>query len=180
MRVITGSARGRRLKTLDSLDIRPTTDEVKEAIFSIIQFDLPSASVLDLFAGSGQLGIEAMSRGANYCVFTDSSADAVSVIKENLNVCKLVKNTRVLKIDSFEYLNNTKMGFDIVFIDPPYKQGLVEKSLEKVASKLNDGAIVVCEHERELELKDSYDSLELRKCYRHGKTTLTVYHKSGS
>ncbi|MCD7741855.1 MAG: 16S rRNA (guanine(966)-N(2))-methyltransferase RsmD [Ruminococcus sp.] len=178
MRVITGSARGRKLKTLDSLEIRPTPDMVKEAIFSIVQFDLPTASVLDLFAGSGQLGIESLSRGAGHCVFVDKNPAAIAVIKENLNTCKLASNARVLNMDSIEYLKVAKSGLDIALLDPPYRNGLLEKALPLLGSKLNDGAFVICEHERELELNDEYPQLYLHKRYRYGKVAVTVYKKA--
>lgn len=175
MRVITGSARGRKLKTLDSLDIRPTPDAVKEAIFSAIQFDIPTASVLDLFAGSGQLGIEALSRGAAHCVFVDQNPDAVLIIKENLAACKLAGSSRVLNMDSIEYLMVAKPGIDIALLDPPYRQGLLEKALGIIAKKLNDGAFVVCEHESELTLPDEFPGLSLYKRYRYGKVAVTIY-----
>nr|WP_278277295.1 MULTISPECIES: 16S rRNA (guanine(966)-N(2))-methyltransferase RsmD [unclassified Ruminococcus] len=175
MRVITGSARGRKLKTLDSLDIRPTPDAVKEAIFSVVQFDLPTASVLDLFAGSGQLGIEALSRGAAHCVFVDQNPDAVAVIKENLNACKLMSSARVLNMDSIEYIKVAKTGLDMAFLDPPYRHGLLEKVLPLISKKLNEGAFVICEHEAELTLPDEYEGLYLHKRYRYGKVAVTVY-----
>ena len=121
MRVITGSCRGKKLKTLESLDTRPTTDMVKEAVFSIIQFDVPASSVLDLFAGSGQMGIEALSRGASHCVFVDSNPEAVAIVKDNVDSCGFNKESRVLCMDSLEYLKVAKAGLDIVFIDPPYR-----------------------------------------------------------
>ena len=127
MRVITGSCRGKKLKTLESLDTRPTTDMVKEAVFSIIQFDVPASSVLDLFAGSGQMGIEALSRGASHCVFVDSNPEAVAIVKDNVDSCGFNKESRVLCMDSLEYLKVAKAGLDIVFIDPPYRMGIVER-----------------------------------------------------
>ena len=117
MRVITGNARGKKLKTLESLEIRPTSDMVKEAIFSIIQFDLPEASVLDLFAGSGQLGIEALSRGAKHCVFVDKNRAAYNVVNENIENCGFKKNSRVLLMDSLDYLKTAKKGLDIALLD---------------------------------------------------------------
>jgi 16S rRNA (guanine(966)-N(2))-methyltransferase RsmD len=175
MRVITGSARGRKLKTLDSLDIRPTPDAVKEAIFSVVQFEVQGASVLDLFAGSGQLGIESLSRGAKHCVFVDKSAEAIAVVKENLNACKLAENARVLHMDSIEYLQVAKQGLDIVLMDPPYRNGLIEKALPLIGKKLNPGAFVICEHESELTLPDSCGELALHKRYRYGKVSVTIY-----
>ena len=179
MRVITGSARGRRLKTLDSLDIRPTPDAVKEAIFSVIQFDVPAARVLDLFAGSGQLGIEALSRGAAHCVFVDKNPDAVTVVRDNLAACKFpASDVRVLNADSVEFAKTSKGGFDIAFLDPPYRNGLLESVLPHLGDKMTEGGIVVCEHESELTLPESFAGLTLRKRYRYGKVAVTVYNAS--
>ena len=175
MRVITGTARGKKLKTLDNLDIRPTSDMVKEAIFSIIQFDVPEASVLDLFAGSGQLGIEALSRGAKHCVFVEKNRPAYEIVNENLNHCDLKKNSRVLLMDSIEYLKTAKNGLDIALLDPPYRQGLIEKALPLLDCKMNEGSIIVCEHEKELTLNDSYGRMKLHKRYKYGKIAVTVY-----
>ena len=176
MRVITGSARGRRLKTLDSLDIRPTPDAVKEAVFSVVQFDVPTASVLDLFAGSGQLGIEALSRGAAHCVFVDMNPDAIAVVRENLAACKFpVSQTRILHMDALEYAKISKGGFDLAFLDPPYRNGLLEKALSFLGDKMNPGGKVICEHESELTLPDSFEGLTLQKRYRYGKVSVTIY-----
>ena len=175
MRVITGSARGRKLKTLESLDIRPTPDAVKEAVFSVIQFDLPTASVLDLFAGSGQLGIEALSRGAAHCVFVDQNPEAIQVVRDNLNACKLAGNARVLNMDSIEYIKVAKPGLDIAFLDPPYRKGLLEQVLPLISKKLTEGAFVICEHESELTLPDEFEGLYLHKRYRYGKVSVTIY-----
>jgi len=136
MRVITGSCRGKKLKTLESLDTRPTTDMVKEAVFSIIQFDVPASSVLDLFAGSGQMGIEALSRGASHCVFVDSNPEAVAIVKDNVDSCGFNKESRVLCMDSLEYFKVAKAGLDIVFIDPPYRMKM-SLSLEKATADLS-------------------------------------------
>ncbi len=175
MRVITGSCRGKKLKTLEGTDTRPTSDMVKEAVFSIIQFELPGAQVLDLFAGSGQLGIEALSRGAEHCVFVDKNPEAVKIVRENVSDCGFVKQSRILGMDSVEYLKTAKSGLDIAFVDPPYRMGLIEKALPLLDEKLNEGAFVICEHERELTLPDEVGRLTLHKRYRYGKIALTVY-----
>lgn len=175
MRVITGTARGKKLKTLENLDIRPTSDMVKEAIFSIIQFDVPGSSVLDLFAGSGQLGIEALSRGAEHCVFVEKNRAAFDIVNENLLHCDFKKNSRVLQMDSLEYLKVAKAGLDIALLDPPYNQGLIEKALPLLDSKMNEGAIIVCEHEKELTLAESYGRMKLHKRYKYGKIAVTVF-----
>ena len=178
MRVITGSARGKKLKTLEGNDVRPTSDKVKEAIFSIIQFDVPGASVLDLFAGSGQLGIEALSRGASHCVFVDKSAASISVVKENVNGTGFVKSSRILNMDSIDYLKTAKSGLDIALLDPPYRMGLIEKALPLLCPKMNDGGIVVCEHESELTLPDAVEEFRALKRYKYGNISLTTYMKN--
>ena len=127
MRVITGSARGRKLKTPQGMDVRPTTDSVKEAIFNIIQFDVEGRRVLDLFAGTGQMGIEALSRGAKECVFVDSSRQALNIVKENLKICNL--QGTVISGDAVSYLSRGE-SFDLVFMDPPYDSDLYERCLE--------------------------------------------------
>ena len=177
MRVITGSARGRKLKAPEGNDVRPTSDLVKEAIYSIIQFDVQGADVLDLFAGSGQLGIEALSRGANHCVFVDKRAESIALCRENVMACGFLKQARILTSDSYDYLLTAKKGFDIALLDPPYSQGLIEKVMERLQGKINEGGIVVCEHEKELTLPDEFGELKLHKRYKYGKIALTVYKK---
>lgn len=175
MRVITGSRRGKKLKTLEALDTRPTTDMVKEAVFSAIQFDVAGSQVLDLFAGSGQMGIEALSRDATHCVFVDNNPAAVQIIKENISDCKFVAESRVLNMDSLDYLKVAKGQFDIVLLDPPYGKGLIEKALVGLDAHLSDRAIVVCEHEKELELGDAYGKLVKHKRYKYGKIAVTIF-----
>lgn len=180
MRVITGSARGKKLKTLDGLDVRPTSDMVKEAIFSIIQFDVPSSSVLDLFSGSGQLGIEALSRGASHCVFVDKSKSSLEVTKDNLTHCGFLPQSRLLNMDSIEYLKVGKKGIGIALLDPPYNQGLIMQCLLEIEHVLSDSAIVVCEHEAVLTLPENVKGLKLSKRYKYGKTALSVYKTKDS
>ena len=136
MRVITGSAKGKRLKTLDGLDVRPTSEKVKESIFSIIQFELEGAKFLDLFAGSGQIGIEALSRGAEMCVFVDSNRDSQNIIKENLQSTNLFSKSRVVNMDSLAYVDRCTDVFDIAFLDPPYNLGILQKVLPKIVEKM--------------------------------------------
>ena len=124
MRVIAGSARGRRLKTLEGMDVRPTTDKVKEAIFSAIQFDLPDAAVLDLFAGSGQMGIEALSRGAASVVFVDRSARSLQVTRENLESVQFAEQAQLHQTEAQSFFQYTAKQFDNSIIDPPYRKGM--------------------------------------------------------
>jgi 16S rRNA (guanine966-N2)-methyltransferase len=181
MRVITGTLRGKRLITLEGESVRPTTDKTKEAIFSIIQFDIPNAEVLDLFAGSGQLGIEALSRGAKHCVFVDKSKESIGVIRQNIESCKLENSSRILNYDAEDYLKMAHHSFDIAILDPPYSLGLIPKVLSGVDEIMNPGGTVVCEHEAGLELPEKVGGLTLRRRYSYGKlVALTVYDKDSA
>lgn len=175
MRIITGSARGRKLKTLDGLDVRPTTDKVKEAIYSSIQFEIEGAVVLDLFSGSGQMGIEALSRGASVCYFVDKSKNSIDCTRDNIDTCGFTKQSRIFNIDSVDFARSTTQKFDIVIIDPPYSKGLIEKVLPLLENKLNEGAKVICEHERGLILPESFGNLHFKKKYSYGKTEVTTF-----
>lgn len=177
MRVITGTARNARLEAPQGLTTRPTSDMAKEAIFSILQFDLEEAKVLDLFAGSGQLGIEALSRGAKSCIFVDLSRDAQDVIRRNLAVTKLSPKARVAAMEAGAFLNGTSERFDIALLDPPYGQNLIESVLPKLSEKMNDQGIIVCECERDEELPEKAGSFTLFKTYRYGKAKITTYKK---
>ena len=179
MRVITGKARGVQLKTPDGMDTRPTTDRVKEALFSIIQFDIPGASVLDLFAGTGQLGIEALSRGASEAVFVDLREDACRVIKENLKRTRLQDSTQVLKAEYTQYLRNCRRKFGIIFLDPPYSEDFLEKSLNFITEIdiLQSGGIIVTERPLGKELLWSRPGIMRSKDYKYGKVILTVFRK---
>ncbi len=177
MRVITGSARGRVLKTLEGLDVRPTSSMVKESVFNIIQFDLPYARVLDLFAGSGQMGIEALSRGAEHCVFVDASVESVNCTKENLKHTGLFDRSRVAAMDAIGFLRTTKDTFDIAFLDPPYNKGLLQQALPLLTGKMSDGGIIICEHPKEDVLEECYGEFVRFKEYKYGKINLTTYKK---
>jgi len=176
MRVITGTARGRRLREPEGMAIRPTTDNVKEAIFNTIQFDIPGRRVLDLFAGTGQLGIEALSRGARECVFIDESTAAVKLIRENLKTCSL--EGTVLQTDALGYLAQGQK-FDVIFLDPPYDTNLIEKALQTVVKSdiLTKGGILVCETRREKVLPVLPAPYVLRREKHYGKIKLTLYER---
>ena len=176
MRVITGTARGRRLKTPENYDIRPTTDNVKESVFNILQFDIEGRRVLDLFAGTGQLGIECLSRGAAEAVFIDENTAAVKIVKENLKTCGFT--AAVLQQDALSYLRHCGK-FDLVFVDPPYDSGLYESVLETINSVdiLSDGGIILCESRRENTLPDMRAPYRKKKEYNYGRVKLTVYIK---
>lgn len=152
MRIITGSARGTKLTTLEGDATRPTTDKVKEALFSMIQFDIEGRTVLDLFAGSGQLGLEALSRGAVRGTFIDESRAAVDVIIDNAKKTHLFDRCRVSVSGAVPFLKNAagRETYDIVFLDPPYASGLLKESLALLPSILAPGASVVCECDTEV------------------------------
>ena len=179
MRVITGSARGRRLRELEGQETRPTTDRVKEGIFNIIQFDIEGRRVLDLFAGTGQLGIEALSRGAESAVFVDQRRDAARLVRENLELTGFADRARVVNGDAFSYLAGEKTGFDIIFVDPPYAQGLWEKTLEEISrfDILRGHGIIVCECPMEHELPAQAGACLRHRTYRYGKIKITTYHR---
>ena len=181
MRVITGTARGRRLKELEGMETRPTTGKVKESLFSIIQFDIEGRRVLDLFAGTGQLGIEALSRGAREAVFIDRRADAVKLIRENLAVCDLTDRAYVKNGDSMAYLKSGEK-FDLIFLDPPYASGLLEQALEQIAmfDICREHGIIVAESAADKELPTLAAPYSLYREYKYGKIKLTVYHRSGN
>ena len=179
MRVITGKARGVALKTPDGLATRPTADRVKEALFSIIQFDIPCAKVLDLFGGTGQLGIEALSRGAKESVFVDQSEAACRLIKENLKRTKLESDARVVCSDYLSYLKKCKETFDIIFLDPPYAEVFLENSLKMITEIdiLQTGGIIVSERPLGKELLCELPGYSRSRDYKYGKTLLTIYRK---
>ena len=181
MRVITGSARGRRLKELTGMETRPTTDKVKESLFSIIQFDIEGRRVLDLFAGTGQLGIEALSRGAASAVFIDRRADAVRLVKDNLELCGLSDRASVRCGDAMSYLRSGEK-FDLIFLDPPYAAGLLGPALEEIArfDICREHGRIVAESALETALPALAPPYTLYREYRYGKIKLTVYHRGGN
>lgn len=177
MRVITGIARGRRLETLSGEDVtRPTTESVKEALFSMIQFEIEDKKVLDLFAGSGQLGIEALSRGARECTFVENNRQALKVVQNNLEHCRLDDKAKVTFGDASSFLLR-KNNFDIVFLDPPYKKGLVQKSLPMLIPMMSENGVIVCETAFDETLPEKVDSWHIDRTRKHGKTKITLYRK---
>lgn len=176
MHVITGSARGRKLKTPDNYDIRPTADSVKAAVFNIIQFDVEGRRVLDLFAGTGQLGIEALSRGAKSAVFVDKDREALRLVRDNLKSCGFQAEVR-----QEDALGTLRRGerFDLIFVDPPYDAGLYEPVLETIKSvdNLSDGGIIICEARRERQLPELSAPYRKKKEYLYGSVKIAVYTK---
>ena len=182
MRVISGTARGRRLGELEGMETRPTTDRVKEALFNIVQFEVPGRKILDLFGGTGQLGIEALSRGAEHCTFVDQRSDAVALIKNNLKVTDLAGKGRVIQGDSLGFLKTCGEKFDVIFLDPPYGTALLEQSLEAIVrfDILSEHGIIICESAADRLLPTLSSPYEMGREYRYGKIKLTVFHRTGS
>ena len=177
MRVITGIARGRKLVAPEGLDVRPTADKVKEGIFSAVQFELEGARVLDLFAGSGQMGIEALSRGAERAVFIDSSLRSIRCVNENLRNKGFERQSEVINRDSYDYIKLTSQTFDIIILDPPYRYNHIANILPFAAKKLRDGGIIICEYETEADEPAAPEGMRLRKTYRYGKINVSIFCK---
>lgn len=180
MRVITGSARGKRLKELEGAETRPTTDRVKEGLFSAIQFDIEGRNVLDLFGGTGQLGIECLSRGAQQCTFVDLRRDAAALIRENLALCGFEERARVVQGDYMAFLTGVKERFDLIFLDPPYASGLQAKALEAIAKIdiVTENGIIVCESALDQTLPELPPPYEKGREYRYGKIKITLFRRA--
>lgn len=179
MRVITGTARGRKLGELKGMDTRPTTDQVKESMFNILQFDIEGRRVLDLFAGTGQLGIEALSRGAAACTFVDQRREAVNLIRSNLKLCGLSDRARVVQGESLGCLSMIRERYHLIFLDPPYRTDLLENAIKKIAEIdiLTENGIIICESPVEKVLPELDAPYRKGREYRYGKIKLTVYRK---
>ncbi len=184
MRVISGKARGTKLETLDGNNTRPTLDRVKEALFNIIQSDIIDARVLDLFSGSGALGIEALSRGANFCVMCDKSNEAIQIIRKNIEKTHLKDKVEIIKDDYKKALNTLRnQKFDIIFLDPPYAQNIAVDSIKDIIEIdiLSNNGIIILETDndkRELEnLKNiNVNVYDLRK---YGRVILIFLNRKG-
>ena len=162
------------------MDTRPTTDKVKESVFNIVQFDIEGRKVLDLFAGTGQLGIEALSRGAESAVFVDVRKDAAALIRENLAHCGFAGRARVVQGDYLAFLTGCREKFDLIFLDPPYGTGMLEKALEMIAKIdiVTEHGIIVCESAAEAALPELAPPYQKGRDYRYGKIKITLYHRA--
>ena len=177
MRVITGSARGMALRAPKGMDTRPTMDQVKEGIFSAIQFEVEGRRVLDLFAGSGQLGIEALSRGAKSCLFVDRSAEALAVVKANCKTAGVDRQSDIRQGEAESFLANIRGPFDLALLDPPFHHDTVAAVLPLLAAKMAPGGVVLCETEREADLPEQAGALTLVKQYNYGKIKVSRYER---
>ena len=173
MRVDSGKFKGRKLIENKFEHIRPTTDKVRQALFTKLQFFLPESKVLDLFCGTGALGIEALSRGASEVIFVDKDSRSVKMTKDNLKA--LGVTAKVIRCDALIYLDKCKEKFDLIILDPPYKSGLYEKVVPKLYNLLEDDGIIVCEHDK----NDTFDysPFVIYDEKRYGNTMLTYLSK---
>ena len=180
MRVITGIARGRRLKEPVGMETRPTADRVKEAIFSSIQFEVEGRKVLDLFGGTGQMGIEALSRGATHCTFVDLQKQAVAIIRENVNSTGFADQSTVIQGDALAFLSRCREKFDLIFLDPPYGSGLLEKAMELITTIdiVSENGIIVCENGSNSGWPVVAEPYRMQKEYRYGKIRTALYRRN--
>ena len=177
MRIITGVAKGKRLVTPEGRDVRPTPERVKEGIFSALQFDIEGRRVLDLFSGSGQLGLEALSRGAESAVFVDASNASVKIVKQNIELTGFGNKAKVFCSDYTSFASACRDTFDIVFLDPPYAAGLLMPALKAVLPLMSDYGTIICEHPPEVVPEETVGGFSIVKTYRYGKVLVTVYRK---
>ncbi len=182
LRIISGSARGHRLKTLGGLDTRPTADRVKESMFNMITGYVQEAKILDLFAGTGNLGVEALSRGASQAVFVDRNAEAIKVITDNLKHTKLIDKARIIKSECDTYfasINAQEEKFDIIFMDPPYSQEIISPTLAQIFKwqLLNKGGIIVVESDKEDALPEVRPPYAIMRSKTYGRTVVTIIIK---
>ena len=182
MRVISGTAKGKKLNSLEGLETRPTLDRVKEAVFNIIQFDIKDSVVLDLFSGSGALGIEALSRGAKEAILCDASSKAIKIINKNLEETRLKDKAKVINSDYLETLSKIKdKKFDIIFLDPPYKSDYVEKSIEYISkyNLLAENGIIIVEtnDENKIDKINAKKNLEVYDTRKYGIAIIIFIRK---
>ena len=184
MRVISGTARGTKLNSIESLSTRPTLDRVKEALFNIIQTHLQDSNVLDLFAGSGALGIECLSRGAKHCTFCDKSYETIKMLKQNLQRTKFETRATILVEDYKKCLQKLeKNKFNLIFIDPPYKLDIAVNSIKLILEYgilAKDGIIILETDEEERDIKELENiNLEVYDVRKYGRVKLIFLRERG-
>ena len=178
--MISGEAKGHKLKTLKGMATRPTSDRVKESLFNIISSYIPESDILDLFAGSGSLGIEALSRGAGFAVFVDKSRESCDIIKENLIFTRFNEKSEVLLLgyaDALSKLAGEGKKFDIVFLDPPYNKNFIQETLKILVKNdiIRENGILIAEHHIDDQLPEYSGRLKLSRKQKYGETTVSIY-----
>lgn len=182
MRIITGSAKGRVILAPEGLDTRPTSDRVKEALFNIISKKIHASNVLDLFAGTGNLGLEAISRGAKRCTFTEKNNNTYRILEKNVSNLGFAGSCELYKMDAIELLTNLgkqNKKYDIIFLDPPYSMGLVEKSIELINKHmlLAEKGIIISEHDETERVQEKVEALVNYRTERYGRTKIYFWHR---
>ena len=184
MRIISGKARGTKLYTLEGKNTRPTLDRVKESLFNIIQSDLIEATVLDLFSGSGALGIESLSRGAKQAILCDNNYDSINIIKKNVEKCHFADNAKIIHKDYRQCLNGLKEKFDIIFIDPPYERNIAVEAVKIIIENdilKKDGLIILetDDEQREIEQIEDIKNINIKDLRRYGRVKLLFLNRKG-
>lgn len=176
MRIIAGKAGGLRLKSLKNRDVRPTLDRVKESMFSMIAFYLPDTEVLDLFAGFGSLGIEALSRGAEKADFVEINKRHLKIIEDNLNKANLFEDAELYKSDVYDYLKKCQKQYDLIFMDPPYERGMSKKTIDLIIKHnlLKTEGLIINEKSAD-EKTEEFEELSIIKNKKYGNSLLTIY-----
>ena len=179
MRIIAGEFKGRKLSVPRDDSVRPTAEKVREAVFSMLQNEIPDAVVLDLFAGTGSLGLEALSRGARRVYFTDRDRQSIALVRSNVKACGAEDRSVILCADYASAISRIHDKIHIVFLDPPYKAGLMEDCLTRLADSplLPEGGLIVAEHGREEVLPDELSCLQRIRDRKYGKVRVSVYEK---
>ncbi|MFZ5943793.1 MAG: 16S rRNA (guanine(966)-N(2))-methyltransferase RsmD [Bacillota bacterium] len=179
MRIIAGICRGKKLKSVKGTKTRPTADRVKEAVFNVLGPRIFDANFLDLFSGTGSIGIEALSRGAEFAYFVEEDRNALQVIKENIQGCAMEEKSKILPLDWVKALNNMEniIKFHLVYMDPPYKLEIIEQLLEKLVEKnlLNENGIVIAETSANAQTPSGFKNLTWVREKRYGDTKITYY-----
>lgn len=178
MRVIAGKYKGRRLETPADYSVRPTTDKVKEALFSILTEEIWDSRFLDLFSGTGSIGIEALSRGASECVFGDCSRESIRLIRANIEHCGVSEGAKVVYGDFRKILTALDGKFDIIFLDPPYGEGFLQPCFEAIRERelLSDGGMIIAEHRKEENMPDDMSGFKKLKERKYGRIVLSIYY----
>ena len=179
MRIVAGEFKGRKLAVPRDDSVRPTAEKVREAVFSMLQNEIPDAVVLDLFAGTGSLGLEALSRGARRAYFVDRDRQSIALVRSNVKACGAEERSVILCSDYGSAIGRIHDRAHIVFLDPPYKAGLMEDCLSRLASSelLPEGGLIVAEHGREEILPDDLSCLHRIRDRKYGKVRVSVYEK---
>jgi 16S rRNA (guanine966-N2)-methyltransferase len=182
MRIITGIARGRMIKAPEGMDTRPTSDRVKESLFNIISKKLRDSIVLDLFAGTGNLGLESISRGAEKCIFVENNKHAYKVLKENIDLLKFQDKSETYFQEAFttlKTLHRINQKHDIIFLDPPYGKGLIESSIKEIYNLdlLNSGGIIVSEYDSEDNVPETIGKIKIYRTETYGRTKISFWTK---